>query len=84
MTIERKISLKSKTSLIEEFEKNPATRENFRRVAEKYASELMADVITDAINGKKYLPQDVIEIAVAVSIGEPDEDNDEDETNTPQ
>ena len=79
MKIETKKSAKFKASLIEAFENEPTAIKDFKHQAEKWASELMAEIIADAIKCKKYMPQDVIEIAVAVSIGEPDEDNDEDE-----
>ena len=79
MKIETKKSAKFKASLIGAFESDPNAVKDFKGVAEKWASELMAKIIADAIKHKKYMPQDVIEIAVAVSIGEPDEDSDEDE-----
>ncbi len=79
MKIEIKKSAKFEASLIGAFENEPTAIENFKHQAESWASELMAEVIAETVKCKKYMPQDVIEIAVAVSIGEPDEDNDEDE-----
>ena len=78
MKIETKKSAKFKASLIGAFECDPNSIEDFRGMAEKWASELMEETISDAIKYKKHLPKDVIEIAVAVSIGDPEEDNSED------
>ncbi|MDE5785761.1 MAG: hypothetical protein K2H98_04435 [Duncaniella sp.] len=71
--------MKFKASLIEAFENDPVIIEDFKLQAEKWTSELMAEILADAIKHKEYMQQDVIEISVTVSIGEPDEDNDEDE-----
>ena len=79
MKIETKKSAKFKASLIGAFENEPTAIEDFKHQAAKWASELMEEVIEETIKCKKYMPQDVIEIAVAVSAGEPDEDNDEGE-----
>ncbi len=79
MQIETKKAQSFKASIIELFENEPKSIENFKSVASKWASELMAEIIAEAIKCKKYMPKDVIEVSVAVSIGEPSEEDDDNE-----
>lgn len=77
MKIEVNKSQGFKTSIIGLFETDQKAIEDFKAIAGKWASELMAESIESAIKCKKYLPKDAIEISVSVSIGEPIKDEKE-------
>lgn len=77
MKIEVNKSQGFKTSIIGLFESDQKAMDDFKSIAGKWASELMAETIAAAIKYKKYLPEDEIEISVSVSIGEPTKDEEE-------
>lgn len=75
MKIEITKSQEFRPEIIDVWNDKPESIADFQKVSEKWARELIAEAIADAIKCKKYLDGDMVEMSVSVSIGNPSEES---------